>query len=105
MSELQRAGARTGEVDSAGSDRRGHRRGYGVSEVRTQLGGWGGISVPRSTMPFIPDEHVQAVGVRRRGYGTSGAAIQVHTNHFAVGTPTAVLYHYDGMLLFTLTSI
>lgn len=39
---------------------------------------------------------IRTVGVKRKGFGTSGTAITVHTNHFAVKIPTETYFHYDG---------
>lgn len=44
----------------------------------------------------MPAEHIQTVGVRRRGLGTAGTAVKVYTNHFAVDIPGEIIYHYDG---------
>lgn len=46
----------------------------------------------------VPAAHIQTVGVRRRGYGSSGTAVQVLTNHFVTDIPKDIIYHYNGML-------
>ncbi|KAF8138405.1 argonaute-like protein [Boletus edulis] len=43
----------------------------------------------------LPGGHVQAVGVRRSGYGTAGRAINVLTNFFSMASPESNIHHYD----------
>ncbi|KAI0702894.1 argonaute-like protein [Cytidiella melzeri] len=47
--------------------------------------------------PSLPAAHVQSVGVKRKGFGTSGQAIEVWTNHFAVDIPQNIIRHYDAI--------
>jgi hypothetical protein len=77
--------------------------------------GRGGAGAPRGGPPFrggppgaaratpsappsgaLPGAHVQAVGVRRSGYGTAGKPINVLTNFFAMTSPESNIHHYDG---------
>lgn len=44
----------------------------------------------------LPGAHVQAVGVRRSGYGTAGRAITVLANFFSMASPDSHIHHYDG---------
>ncbi|KAG8218577.1 hypothetical protein J3R82DRAFT_4218 [Butyriboletus roseoflavus] len=44
----------------------------------------------------LPGAHVQAVGVRRSGYGTAGRTITVLANFFAMASPESNIHHYDG---------
>jgi len=43
----------------------------------------------------LPGAHVQAVGVRRSGYGTAGRRIEVLSNFFAMAAPESNIHHYD----------
>lgn len=49
--------------------------------------------------------HVEAIGVKRPGFGVQGKVIEVNTNHFACSIPEATIHHYDGssLSLFTIT--
>lgn len=44
----------------------------------------------------LPGSHVQAVGVRRSGYGSAGRAISVLSNFFTMASPEHNIHHYDG---------
>lgn len=44
----------------------------------------------------LPGSHVQAVGVKRPGYGTAGRAVTVYSNFFKISLPESVIHHYDG---------
>lgn len=44
----------------------------------------------------LPGAHVQAIGVRRSGYGTAGRAITVFSNFFTMASPERNIHHYDG---------
>ncbi|KAH9853511.1 argonaute-like protein [Lenzites betulinus] len=72
------------------------RGGRGGSGVRGR-GAGPAIAPARSQAAGLPDTsaHVTTVGVKRPGFGTSGRAIQVSTNHFEVKIPEANIYHYD----------
>ncbi|KAH0839868.1 argonaute-like protein [Lanmaoa asiatica] len=43
----------------------------------------------------LPGAHVQAVGVRRSGYGTAGRSINVLANFFTMASPEKNIHHYD----------
>lgn len=43
----------------------------------------------------LPGSHVQAVGVKRPGYGTAGRAVTVYSNFFKISLPESVIHHYD----------
>jgi hypothetical protein len=40
--------------------------------------------------------HVQTIGVKRPGFGTSGKPIQVTVNAFEATVTDGIIYHYDG---------
>jgi len=44
----------------------------------------------------LPGAHVEAVGVRRSGYGTAGRVINVLANFFTMASPERNIHHYDG---------
>lgn len=52
-----------------------------------------GIAAP----PLLPD-HVQAIGVKKPGYGREGRPFQVFTNHFGATITDQIMSHYDGKL-------
>ncbi|KAG1790006.1 uncharacterized protein HD556DRAFT_756886 [Suillus plorans] len=57
----------------------------------------GGRTVHAPTGPAaLPGSHVQAVGVKRPGYGTAGRAVTVFSNFFKISLPESVIHHYDG---------
>jgi eukaryotic translation initiation factor 2C len=43
-------------------------------------------------------EHIETIGVRKRGYGREGRPVEVSTNHFAVKILGNMIVHYDGQL-------
>ncbi|KAH7914195.1 argonaute-like protein [Hygrophoropsis aurantiaca] len=43
----------------------------------------------------LPGNHVQAVGVKRPGFGTAGKPIVVASNFFNISLPDSIIYHYD----------
>ncbi|KAF9226544.1 argonaute-like protein [Gyrodon lividus] len=53
---------------------------------------------PASASGNLPGSHVQAVGVRRSGYGTAGKPITVSANFFNIALPECNIYHYDVIL-------
>ncbi|KAG6333722.1 hypothetical protein ID866_5365 [Astraeus odoratus] len=53
----------------------------------------GGTSAAPSTV--LPEAHVQAVGVRRSGYGKAGRPITVTSNFFNISLPKGNIHHYD----------
>lgn len=74
-------------------------------------GGQGGMSlVVRGANPTTgtPESATgsatTSMPIRRRGYGVAGVAIRVYTNHFVMGSPIDVIYHYDGTLSLDLSS-
>lgn len=59
----------------------------------------GGARATSSAPPpsgALPGAHVQAIGVRRSGYGTAGRAINVLSNFFSMASPESNIHHYDG---------
>lgn len=42
------------------------------------------------------ESHINAVGVRRPGFGVAGKAMQVTANFFKTTAPKRVIHHYDG---------
>lgn len=62
------------------------------------MGGSGSpaVSATSSMASSMPAEHIQTIGVRRKGFGTAGTAVKVYTNHFAAEIPREIIYHYDG---------
>ncbi|KIJ20240.1 hypothetical protein PAXINDRAFT_68597 [Paxillus involutus ATCC 200175] len=53
---------------------------------------------PASGGGGLPGSHVQAVGVRRSGYGTAGRPITVSANFFNIALPECNIHHYDVIL-------
>lgn len=49
--------------------------------------------------------HVEAIGVKRPGFGVQGKAIDVNTNHFACSIPETKIHHYDGSSLSLVLSL
>jgi eukaryotic translation initiation factor 2C len=47
----------------------------------------------------LPAEHVQAIGVKRRGYGNAGKLVRLRSNHIEVNLKQGTVYHYDGKYL------
>lgn len=60
--------------------------------------GGGPPAVPRT---LAPAPHVKAVGVKRPGHGTAGRMVEIFTNHFAAELNQGIIFHYDGMRLFS----
>jgi len=86
---------------------RGTQRGQQGS-ARGRGGGGGGATQGRGPSQGGPPSiatHVETIGVRRPGFGTSGRSITVTTNHFPCVIPDGIIHHYDGKDLptFTLT--
>jgi hypothetical protein len=97
----ERGGSRGGfRGDARGRDERGVGRSRGD---RGAARGGGGRSRGRGTgasnPPLLPAPHVQAIGVRRPGYGNSGQWIKLKSNHVEVTLDQGTIYHYDGMYL------
>jgi eukaryotic translation initiation factor 2C len=46
-------------------------------------------------------QHVQAIGVKKPGYGREGRPFQVFTNHFGAEISENIISHYDGQLSHT----
>ncbi|KIJ70038.1 hypothetical protein HYDPIDRAFT_35479 [Hydnomerulius pinastri MD-312] len=53
---------------------------------------------PVAATGALPGTHVQAVGVRRSGYGTAGRQITVAANFFNIALPQSNIHHYDVIL-------
>ncbi|EIW84641.1 argonaute-like protein [Coniophora puteana RWD-64-598 SS2] len=49
--------------------------------------------------PGLPASHVQALGVKRPGYGTAGRIIHISANFYEVTVPEEHIHHYDGALI------
>ncbi|KAF9247291.1 argonaute-like protein [Melanogaster broomeanus] len=58
-------------------------------------GASGPPGIPASASGALPGSHVQAVGVRRSGYGTAGKPITVSANFFNIALPECNIHHYD----------
>lgn len=58
-------------------------------------------TAPASATAGLPEvrDHVVTTGVKRRGFGTSGTAVRVFTNHYEVKIPTSIIHHYDGTFI------
>jgi hypothetical protein len=52
-----------------------------------------------SSTPPLPLDHVDAIGVRRPGYGNAGRYTKLVANHVEVELKQGMIYHYDGMCL------
>lgn len=46
------------------------------------------------------ESHINAVGVRRPGFGVAGKAMQVTANFFKTTAPKRVIHHYDDSFLY-----
>ena len=93
------------------SGRRGRGRGRdqarGASRAPSQSSAGGGAGrggrgsgtpvaiTPTPSSNIGVPQHVDTVGVRRKGFGSSGTAIKVLTNHFEVKIPSEIIHHYD----------
>ncbi|KIK94706.1 hypothetical protein PAXRUDRAFT_827744 [Paxillus rubicundulus Ve08.2h10] len=53
---------------------------------------------PASGSAALPGSQVEAVGVRRSGYGTAGRPITVSANFFNIALPECNIHHYDVIL-------
>ena len=69
------------------------------SPFRGSGGGGDGDRNPSNTVAYA-----QTVAKRRLGHGQSGKQIKVATNHFVVTIPEAIIHHYDGMSLTSITA-
>lgn len=79
--------------------RGGRGRGGGARGGPPRGGPPGATARATSSVPpsgALPGAHVQAVGVRRSGYGTAGKAINVLANFFTIASPESNIHHYDG---------
>ncbi|KAJ8481770.1 hypothetical protein ONZ51_g5795 [Trametes cubensis] len=76
---------------------RGGARGGGPARGPAIPAAGRGAPVARGGLPDA-SSHITTVGVKRTGFGTSGRAITVHTNHFEVKIPEGNIYHYDVIL-------
>ena len=63
------------------------------------------VTAPPSATAGLPEvrDHVVTTGVKRKGFGTSGTAVRVFTNHYEVKIPTSIIHHYDGSCIFGMT--
>lgn len=75
---------------------RGGERGRGRGR-----GAGAGAGAPAGSPPPLPAVHVEAIGVKRPGYGNRGEWISVVSNHVEVrlDQDQGYIYHYDGMYL------
>ncbi|KAJ8580661.1 argonaute-like protein [Rhizopogon salebrosus TDB-379] len=87
-------GGRGGRGGGRGGPRGGPPPRGGPRGGPPQAGPAGGRSTP-SGPSALPGTHVQAVGVKRPGYGTAGRAVTVFSNFFKVSLPESVIHHYD----------
>ncbi|KAF8744839.1 argonaute family, partial [Rhizoctonia solani] len=78
----------------AGGAGRGAGRGGGPVIAAAAPSG-AGSGAASATAPSGPPSHVATVGVKRPGFGKSGRAVTVITNHFPCKIPTGIIYHYD----------
>ena len=74
---------------------RGNPRGQQGSARGRGGGGIGQTRGPARNVPNIAT-HVGTIGVKRPGYGETGRAINVTTNHFECEIPESIIHHYDG---------
>src|SRR6267142_2185101 len=79
-------------------------RGRGRGDRGAPRGGGGrgrgrGAAVGPTTPPPLPAAHVEALGVKRPGYGNRGQWIALESNHVEVKLSKGIIYHYDGMCL------
>ena len=95
--------SRGGSGGGRGRGGRGGGRGNaprGPQSLVGRGGGRGGGTAPAaSSATGMASEHVLTTGVKRPGYGSSGTAVSVYTNHFEVNIPNAMIHHYDGTWL------
>lgn len=84
--DLPRPRKRRGGAGGGGRGRGGPRGG---------APGRGGSTVAGSTISIA--SHVEAVGIKRPGFGLQGRPLEVHTNHFECSTPEGIIHHYDGL--------
>ncbi|QRW26912.1 protein argonaute 1 [Rhizoctonia solani] len=80
----------------AGGAGRGAGRGGGPVIAAAAPSGAGRGGAASAAAPSGPPSHVATVGVKRPGFGKSGRAVTVITNHFPCKIPTGIIYHYDG---------
>ncbi len=85
---------------------RARGRGRGGSAGRGRGGSPAITPTPSGSAGLPPaSAHIQTVGVKRSGYGTSGQGIRVQTNHFEVAIPKGLIFHYDGTLSLPLLAL
>ena len=89
-----------GRGDRGGGHGRGNRGAPGGERGRGRSRG-AGAGAPAGSPPPLPAVHVEAVGVKRPGYGNRGDWISVVSNHVEVrlDQDQGYIYHYDGMYL------
>ncbi|GAB1517152.1 hypothetical protein RhiTH_000196 [Rhizoctonia solani] len=81
----------------AGGAGRGAGRGGGPVIAAAAPSGAGRGGAASAAAPSGPPSHVATVGVKRPGFGKSGRAVTVITNHFPCKIPTGIIYHYDAI--------
>jgi hypothetical protein len=98
-----RGGFRGGGDRGAGRGRGGGGRGRGRGAGSgaggaTPAGGPQLLTGREGSPPRLPADHIQAVGVRRSGYGNAAERrIMVYSNHVNVELDQGTVHHYDGM--------
>ncbi|KAH9970612.1 hypothetical protein BGW80DRAFT_1446937 [Lactifluus volemus] len=87
-----------GAGGGSGGGNRGRSRGAGgPSGATPSYGPQLELTSHRETLQ-IPDVHIQAIGEKRKGYGTAAERrVRVITNHVEVKLDQGFIYHYDGM--------
>jgi eukaryotic translation initiation factor 2C len=90
----ERGGGGGGGERAGGRGFRGSDRGFGGGAIPA-----GGPALAVGHMghsPPLPAAHVEAIGVRRPGYGHAGMPIRPYSNHVVVELTQGMIYHYDG---------
>jgi hypothetical protein len=87
-----------GAGGGSGGGNRGRSRGAGgPSGATPSYGPQLELTSHRETLQ-IPDVHIQAIGEKRKGYGTAAERrVRVISNHVEVKLDQGFIYHYDGM--------
>ena len=90
-----------GRGDRGGGRGRGNRGATRGGERGRGRGRGAGAGAPAGSPPPLPAVHVEAIGVKRPGYGNRGEWISVVSNHVEVrlDQDQGYIYHYDGMYL------
>ena len=69
-------------------------RGHTQRGARPHRGAPGGVA--SSTSSGVP-AHIETVGEKRPGFGSSGRPLSICVNAFGLKVPDAIIYHYDGI--------